>query len=101
LVIDLGPINGPLLREVDMSELSAQLDGAIFDLLDELGISHPIFEHEFEGRDYYYYYPEEGQKDRQHQLEYERRMRLDGGHSAIPPKVPRWRSVRCTATTGA
>jgi hypothetical protein len=86
LVIDLGPVNGPRLREIDMSELSAQLDGAIFDLLDELGISHPIFKHEFDGRDWYYYYPEEEQEDRQHQLEYERRMQLKDGQSAIPPQ---------------
>ena len=82
LVIDLGPMDGPQLRDADMSELSAQLDGTIADFLHELGISYPIFKHEFDGRDWYYYHPE----DKQYQLEYERRMHLKGKQSAIPPQ---------------
>lgn len=86
LVMDLGPVNGPQLRDADMSEFAVQLDGTIADLLDELGISYPAFRYEYNGHDWYYYHPEDEQEDRQHQLEYERHMQQKGGEAAIPPQ---------------
>lgn len=86
LVMDLGPVNGSQLREADMSEFAAQLDGTIADLLDELRISYPKFRYEYEGRDWYYYHPEAEKEDIEYQLEYERRMQQKGGVTAIPPQ---------------
>lgn len=84
LVMDLGPVNGPQLRDADMSEFAAQLDGTIADLLDELGISYPAFRYEYNGHDWYYYHPEDEKEDREHQLKYESRMQQKGNAAAIP-----------------
>jgi hypothetical protein len=80
LVIDLGAENGPDSDSADSEELSTQLANALTDILDKSGISYPDIVHEFDGRDWYYYHPEQLQNDR----EYERNMRQKGGQSAIP-----------------
>lgn len=82
LVIDLGTENGPDSDSADSEELSTQLVNALSDILDKLGISYPDIVHEFGGRDWHYYHPEQLQYDR----EYERNMRSKGGQSAIPPQ---------------
>ena len=82
LVIDLGAENGPDSDSPDSEELSTQLVNALTDILDKSGVSYPDIIHEFGGRDWYYYHPEQLQNDR----EYERNMRSKGGHSAIPPQ---------------
>ena len=78
LVMDFGPINGPHLQESDESEFAAQLDSVVLSVLDESGISRPEFRYEYQGHDWYYYYPEEGQEAREAQLQYERNMRSKG-----------------------
>jgi hypothetical protein len=82
LVIDIGAANGPFSGSADMSELGGVLENAAIEILDELNISHPAFDYEFSGRDWYYYNPEE----LQYQREYERRMQLKDGQSVIPPQ---------------
>lgn len=82
LVIDLGAVNGPASSSGDSEELGFQLESAMADLLDKLGISYPDVDYEFGGGDWYYYNPE----DLQYQREYERRMQLKDGQSAIPPR---------------
>ena len=59
LVMDFGPVNGPKLRGADQSEFAAQLDSVLVSFFDELGISYPEFRYEYEGHDWYYYYPGE------------------------------------------
>lgn len=86
LIMDFGPVNGPKLRGADQSEFAAQLDSVLVSFFDESGISYPEFRYEYEGHDWYYYHPEDEQEDRQHQLEYERRMQQKGGEAAIPPQ---------------
>jgi hypothetical protein len=82
LVIDLGAENGPDSDSADSEELSTQLVNALTDILDKSGVSYPDIVHEFDGRDWYYYHPEQLQNDR----EYERNMHPKGGQSAIPPQ---------------
>ena len=82
LVIDLGAANGPRSSGANMTEIENTLADSVTELLDEFGISYPAFDYEFGGKDWYYYNPD----DRQHQLEYERRMNLKGGATAIPPQ---------------
>jgi len=96
LVIDIGAANGPFSRSADMSELGGLLGEAATEILDAGGVSYPAIDYEFGGRDWHYYNPE----DLQYQREYEHRMELKGGESAIPPQGARWQSARCMATTG-
>lgn len=82
LVIDLGAENGPSSSSGESDELGFQLESALGQALDSLGISYPDVVYEYGGRDWYYYNPE----DLQYQREYERRMQLKGGAAAIPPQ---------------